>query len=262
MKSIQVYAFDIATSFDLVAMRPQAETWGKLIEHNPLIVEFEPSKFMVVFEYGSVVTFNFSRSEVRGWLDRLRPHAIRTNRREFTDNFTLYIGNQKQGTMTTEELSVRQFFLDTVKLVAIVLSRSVSLEYYEELIDQSLAKLETSVDSLSRSGRLVLKRRELLKQVGVALAIHHELAYNLQLLDDPDMVWDRGEEMHKLYQNLSTQFSIGKRAQVIERKLEIIARSNEFIIERLQDRTANIMEIGVITLFIIDLVLIFFELMK
>lgn len=209
MRSIQVYAFDIATSFDLVAMRSVAETWGKVLEHNPLIVEFEPNKFMVVFEYGSVVTFSFSRSEVRGWLERLKQYAVRTNRREFTDSFTLYIGNQRAGVMSKEELSVRQFFLDTVKLVAVVLSRSVSLEYYEELIDRNLAKLEASVDSLSREGKLVLKRRQLLKQVGTALAIHHELAYNLQLLDDPDVVWDGGEEMHKLYQNLSGQFSIG-----------------------------------------------------
>jgi uncharacterized Rmd1/YagE family protein len=63
--------------------------------------------------------------------------------------------------------------------------------------------------------------------------------------------------MQELYQNLSAQFSITPRAAALERKLNIMARSSEFIIERLQDRTANLLEWAIIGLFVIDLVLIF-----
>lgn len=49
---------------------------------------------------------------------------------------------------------------------------------------------------------------------------------------------------------------------MIGRKLEIIARSNEFIIERLQDRTANLLEWAIIFLFVIDLALIVMTLGK
>lgn len=257
MRTIPVLAFDVATSFDLAALRPQAEAWGKLIERSPVILELENDHYVVVFPYGSAVFFNMHESEAKAWLERLKPYAARANRREFTDSFTLSIGDTRKIHATTEELSVKQFMVDTVKLVAIVLSRSVGLEYYEELIDRTLARLEESVDRLSREGRLVSGRRTLVKQVGLALAIHHELAYNLQLLDDPDIVWERGEEMQQLYDHMSAQFSITKRAQAVERKLDIIARSSEFLIERLQDRTANMLEWGIIALFIIDLVLIF-----
>jgi uncharacterized Rmd1/YagE family protein len=259
--SIPVLAFDIATSFDLTALRPNAEKWGKVVERRPLIIEFKQSQYIVVFEYGSVIFFNFTHEEARSWLEQLKNYANRTNRREFSDNFTLYIG-EKRPTVSTEELSVNKFFTDTVKLVAIVLSRSVGLEYYEDLIDRNLAKLEESVEKLSREGRLVLTRRDYVKEAGLALAIHHELAYNLQLLDDPDVIWEHGTEMQKLYEHLSSLFSISKRAQAVERKLNIIARSSEFIIERLQDRTVNIMELAIIGLFVLDVILIFFELLK
>ncbi len=257
MRTVAVLAYDVATSFDLTRLRPQAEQWGKLVERNPLILELEAGRYVVVFPYGSAVFFNCDEPEARAWLERLKPFAARANRREFTDSFTLTIGAGRAPRATTEELSVKQFLLDTVKLVAIVLSRSVGLEYYEDLIDRNLAKLEVSVDRLSREGRLVLGRRALVKQVGLALAIHHELAYNLQLLDEPDVVWERGEEMQQLYEHTAAQFSISKRAQAVERKLDIIARSSEFLIERLQDRTANMLEWGIIALFVIDLVLIF-----
>jgi len=261
LRSIPVLAFDVATSFDLAALRPEAETWGKVAERSPLIIEFSSDRYLVVFAYGSVVFFNFSADEARQQLERLRTYAVRANRREFTDTFTLYVGLRRSVT-STEEITVKSFCLDTVKLVATVLSRSVSLEYYEDLIDKNLGQLEESVDQLSREGRLVMRRRELVKTVGLALAIHHELAYNLQLLDDPDLLWERGPEMQQLYEHLSIQFSISQRAAALERKLNIIARSSEFIIERLQERTANLLEWAIIVLFVIDLVFIFLGLVK
>ncbi|MBI5466359.1 MAG: RMD1 family protein [Candidatus Kerfeldbacteria bacterium] len=262
MRSIPVFAYDIATSFDLTALRPAAEAWGKLLERDPIIIEMSASKYLVVFEYGSVVFFNFTSPEIRSWLERLKVYAHRANRREFVDQFTLYIDARKPRLATTEELTVKQFMLDVVKLVAIVLSRSVGLEYYEDLIDRNLAKLEQSVEALSREGRLILKRRELMKEVGLALAIQHELAYNLELLDAPDVVWERGAAMQHLYEHLTAQFSITNRVQVLERKISIISRSSEFIIERLQERTANLLEWAIIFLFVIDLVFIFLELSK
>ena len=256
MRSISVLAFDVATSFDLTTLRPAAEQWGRVVERSPLIVELSQDRYLAIFPYGSVVFFNLTIDEARSWLDQIKSYATRANRREFTDTFTLYVGVKRRAA-STEEVSVKKFLLDTVKLVATVLSRSVSLEYYEDLIDRNLGKLEESVDQLSREGRLVLKRRELVKVVGLALAIHHELAYNLQLLDDPDVLWEQGPEMQELYQNLGSQFSISTRAAVLERKLNIMARSSEFIIERLQDRTANLLEWAIIGLFVIDLVFIF-----
>ena len=259
MRSISVLAFDIATSFDIATLRPQAEKWGKIVERSPLIIEFSDERYAAIFDYGSAVFFGFTATEARKVLDKLKTYASRTNRREFTDHFTLYIGDHSKQRVTTESLTIHQFFLDTVKLVAIVLSRSVGLEYYEDLIDRNLAKLEETVDKLAREGRFVLNRRSLIKQAGLALAIHHELAYNLELLDVPDVLWEKGAEMQKLYEHLSSQFAILRRSQAIERKLDIIGRSSEFIIERLQDRTANLMEWAVIVLFVIDVVLIYLE---
>ncbi len=259
MKSIPVLAFDVATSFDNIKLVTEFQNQVKLIVKDPLIWKLSGEKYLVVFDYGSVVFFNFNESEARLWLNKLKAFAQRTNRKEFTDSFTLYIGGKKN-TLNTNELRVEQFLLDTIKLVAIVLSRSVGLEYYEDLIDRNLEKLEESVDSLSYQGKFISSRRQLIKQVGLAHAIQHELAYNLALLDDPDVVWERGEEMEKLYKVLSDQYKINNRVQVIERKLSLITKSSQFILERLQDRTANLLETAIIFLFVVDIIFILIEL--
>lgn len=257
-QEIKVLAYDIATSFDMDQLRRRASEWGNLRETEPVIIELAKNKYMVVFDYGSVVFFNTDSSEAQSLMERLKEFAQRANRQVYTDDFTLYVGGGP-GVASSDQLTVSKFFLDAVKLVAIVLSRSVALSYYEDLIDRSLAKLEKTVDTVAREGRFVGKRRSLIKQVGLANAIQHELAYNLALLDDPDVVWERGEEMQKLYQNLSVQFSIQRRAQIINRKLSIISNSTSFIIEQLQYRTANVLELAIIFLFIVDLIIFLIE---
>lgn len=261
MRSIPIVAYDVATSFDLPALATPAALWGAILSKDPLILHFSDKRYIVVFEYGSVVFFNFTTAEMRDWLTRLQPYAARMNRREFTDNFMLHVGAQ-EGETSKEELGVTEFNLDIVKLVAIVLSRSVSLEYYEDKLDRSLERLEDAVEQLSRTGKLVGDRQNLSRQVGVALNIQHELAYNLELLDDPDVVWESGRVIEKLYEQLTLTFDIRQRVQVLERKMAIVSKSGEFIIQRLHDRTMVRQEYAIIGLFILDLVLIFWEIIR
>lgn len=261
MQTIPVFALDIATSFNLQTLRAAAAGWGEVNGRDPVIVGLGDSRFMVVFDYGSVVFFNLSEETARHWIARLAPYASRMGRQEYSDSFTLHVG-RPEGALSTEESTVPEFTLDVVKLVAVVLSRSVSLEYFEFLVDRSLEQLEDTVFQLARTGRLVGRRRALTQQVGVALNIQHELAYNLGLLDDPDIVWEGGTRIEKMYDHLSQTFDIPGRVLALQRKIDIIAKSSEFIIQRIQDKTLRWQEYAIIALFVIDVALIFLELLN
>ncbi len=259
MKSIPILAYDVATSFNLKALQVAAAEWGGIVARDPVIVQFPEERYMVVFDYGSIVFFNFTEETAHHWIGKLSAYASRMGRQEYADNFTLHVGKQ-DGELSTEEFSVPEFTLDIIKLVAIVLSRSVSLEYFEFLVDRSLEQLEDSIEQLAKKGRLVGSRNALTKQVGVGLNIQHELAYNLGLLDDPDILWEGGHRIEKLYTQLSQIFDIRERVQILQRKIDIIAKSSEFIIMRLQERTLTWQEYAIIALFVIDIVLIYWGL--
>lgn len=256
MRSIPILAYDVATSFNLKPLQVDAAAWGAVVSRDPVIVQLADDRYMVVFDYGSVVFFNFDEGAARLWLGKLTPFASRMGRQEFTDNFTLHVGKE-DGELSTEELAVPEFTLDVVKLVAVVLSRSVSLEYFESLVERSLEQLEDAIEQLARTGRLMGTRNALTRQVGVALNIQHELAYNLGLLDDPDILWEGGHRIGKLYVQLSQTFDIRERVLVLQRKIDIIAKSSEFIILRLQERTLTWQEYAIIALFVIDIILIY-----
>lgn len=256
MRSIPILAYDIATNFNLKALQLAASEWGEVIGRDPVIIAFPNERYIVIFDYGSVVFFNFDDTAARHWFDKLTPFSSRMGREIYADNFTLHVG-KPEGEPSTEEVTVPEFTLDIVKLVAIVLSRSVSLEYFEFLVDRSLEQLEDSMEHLALTGRLTGSRLALTKQVGVGLNIQHELAYNLGLLDDPDILWEGGHRIEKLYTHLSQTFDIRERVQALQRKIDIIAKSSEFIILRLQERTLTWQEYAIIALFVIDIILIY-----
>ena len=58
---IIVRAFDYASSYDVRAARDvlEKELAGKSLVVNPLLVQFEPRRMVVVSDYGAIVFFNF-----------------------------------------------------------------------------------------------------------------------------------------------------------------------------------------------------------
>ncbi|PIR21324.1 MAG: hypothetical protein COV45_00845 [Deltaproteobacteria bacterium CG11_big_fil_rev_8_21_14_0_20_47_16] len=256
MHSISILAYDIATSFNLKMLQVAAAEWGTVVSKDPVIVLFADEQYVAIFDYGSVVFFNCDVTSAQEWIERLTPFASRMSRQQYSDSFTIHVGKM-EGESSTEELYVPEFSLDVVKLVAVVLSRSVSLEYFESLVDRSLGQLEDAVEQLAQTGKLVGSRKTLIQQAGLALNIRHELAYNLGLLDDPDIVWEGGARMYELYARLSQTFDVRERVQILQRKMDIITKSSEFIIQRIQDRTLTWQEYAIIVLFILDLIVIY-----
>jgi uncharacterized Rmd1/YagE family protein len=258
--SIVARAFDSAASFDLRAARESLvrQLNAKLLEANPLTLQCGPRKIVVLFEYGSAVFFNFEPQECERVLSLAAPYAQRPNKRVSTDNFTLYLTPRVKRPDGTEELTIREFNRDTAILVAVVLSRSVALEYYEGLVAGALAKLEETIGALANQGRIPHGENPLAKQVGLALMIEHELAYDLSVFDDPDIVWDGGKRMEQLYRDLKREFDLDDRIKVIQHKVSLISRWSTFVISRLEGHRARLLEWIIIILILSEILLVLF----
>jgi uncharacterized Rmd1/YagE family protein len=258
--SIVARAFDSAASYDLRAARePLVKRLNaKTLATNPLTLQCGPRKILVFFDYGSAVFFNFESQECDAILSFAAPFSQRPNKRVSTDSFTLYLTPRVRRPDGTEELTVREFNRDTAMLVAVVLSRSVALEYYEGLVAGTLAKMEQTIGALAGQGRIPRGETPLAKQVGLALLIEHELAYDLSVFDDPDIVWDGGKRMEQLYRDLKREFDLDDRIKVIQHKVSLISRWSTFVISRLEGHRARLLEWIIIILILSEILLVLF----
>ena len=70
-KEILAEAYSLTTSFNLTYLRSRVDEFGVLIEQSPLIVKKEDT-YLAIFEYGSVVFFNFCQDEKQNCLKKLK----------------------------------------------------------------------------------------------------------------------------------------------------------------------------------------------
>lgn len=257
---IYVKAFDVASAFDLPGARRllEEEFHARVLHGNPLLVQISRWKMLAVFDYGSVVFFDSDSSDRATYLSRLRQFARRENKIYSEDEFTLRFASRAGKPEGTDELAIREFNRDIALVVGTILSRSVSVEYYEHLVADALARLEQPIEALQETGKIPRTQRELTRRVGFALAVEQELAYTLSVFDDPDIVWDGGKPVEELYRNLKREFDLEDRIKIIEQKVSIISRSSTFVISRIEGQRSQILEWIIILLILLEIVLVLF----
>ena len=257
---ISVKAYDVASAFDLVAARKVLEEGlhGKLLEDNPLLVQFGPQKMVGVFDYGAMVFFDVDRAARSDFIDKLRAFASRENKIYSEDEFILNLGARAGKPEGTDELVIKEFNRDIALVVGAVLSRSVSVEFYETLVADALKQLEDPIASLQDTGKIPYGQRELTKKVGFALAVEQELAYTLSVFDDPDIVWEGGKPIEELYRNLKREFDLEDRIRIIQQKVSIISRSSTFVISRIEGKRSQLLEWIIILLIVLEILLVLF----
>ena len=255
--SAVVRAFDVASSYDLKAVRDlvERELGGRILSANPLLAGLEGRQMIGVFEYGSLVTLDLSETRAQALLNHLDRCAQRPNKDTITDEFVLHIGSDERRPVGTEELHVRELNRDTGLLVAVVLSRSVALEYYERLVADALAHLEQTIGFLASKGKIPRGARDITKQVGLAMLVEHELAVSLAAFDEPEIVWDGGQSIGALYVDLKREFDLDDRVRILQQKIALISRWSTFIISRLEGRRAQMLEATIILLIVAEIVL-------
>ncbi len=249
--NIYVKAYDIARSADLAALKDFS--FGKVINQDPLIFQAARNQYLVIFDYGVVVFFNYSKEEIAQVIAALKDSVIGYKKIFAKDDFLLTIKGKKV-LPSTEGASVSDLTLDYIKLISTVLSRSVALEYYEKLVDQTLGQMTMIVQKMAKRGWAGMSARKLNRQVGLALAIQNELAYNLEILDEPELLWSGSSQAMVLYRELVKNFDLNQRIQILDKKIKIIAESNQFVIDQLQTRQSHWLEWIVIILIALEIV--------
>jgi required for meiotic nuclear division protein 1 len=257
---ITVRAFDVASSYDIRGIRKffSQEMRGRAAVSDPLLFQLSPRKIIVVFDYGSIVFFDFEMLECERILAQIKSFAQRPNKSVLKDEFTIQMAPKVRRPEGVDELSTKEFNRDTAMVVAVVLSRSVALEYYESMLGSSLGQLGLIVSQLAEHGRIPRSEKELTKQVGGALLIEHELAYYLSVFDDPDIIWEGGSKIETLYKDLKREFDLDERIRIIQQKVSIISRWSTFVISRLEGYRSRMLEWLIIVLILSEILLVLF----
>jgi uncharacterized Rmd1/YagE family protein len=239
----------IAERLDLRAFEPT----GRLAI-DPLVIAAGACGIAVLFRYGAIVLFDVSPAEELEILRQLQPLAQQPYATPEIESLDIRIDAERREGIEGSVLSLSDYAIERFQLVADVLSKSTVLAMYEARVRRSFELVEPFAIDLERNSRSSRTAHTLLKQIGSALLSEHTMVGRVEVVDKPEIIWEH-PYLERLYARLEDEFEVRERHLALERKLELVARTAQTVLELLQNNRILRLEWYVLLLIFLEVLL-------
>jgi len=228
------------------------------LEFAPLVVPAGACGLAMLFRYGAVVLFNLDEAEQKGFLKELSPRMEKPLRRLETEDTRIFASKTQAEGIAADGIGVSDLSLPRLKVIAIVLARSVALQRYEATMAGAFDVIEPLAQQIEREGGGGRILKDLLRHIGGTLLVQAKMIGRVEIQDKPDLLWDR-PELERLYLRLETEYELRERNTVLERKLALIALTAETTLNLLHNRRMLRVEWYIVILIVVEVVLYTYE---
>lgn len=149
----------------------------------------------------------------------------------------------------------------TKMVISIAIAQSVKLDYFENLVDNTIDAVKEFPEEVEREGKVSKTKKEILKMIGKL----HRLRFNLNLgsniLDEPEFVWDY-PAFSSLYETCKRYLDIKPRADLLNRRCDVINGILEILNENTNRSSIEKFEVVLIIIVLSNAVLIISQLIE
>jgi uncharacterized Rmd1/YagE family protein len=221
----------------------------------PLALRTGQDGIAVLFRYGVVVFFNMSVEEEAAFMERLSPRIEgRLSPAEEESATVQLLGETNDQVAAGGPIQVRDMSMARLLVVSDVLAKSVVLAHDEREVAKVFETIDPFVRELASFGRLFRNRRGILKLIGEALLVQHNVSGRVAIADKPDVLWDR-PDLERLYARLEDEYELVQRVDTLNRKLEVVAETANTLADIIDTRRSLRLEIIVVLLIAIEIVI-------
>jgi uncharacterized Rmd1/YagE family protein len=105
---------------------------------------------------------------------------------------------------------MRDMSIARLLVVSDVLAKSVVLAHDEREVAKVFETIEPFVRELASAGKFFRNRRGILRLIGEALLVQHNVAGRVAITEKPDALWDR-PDLERLYARLEDEYELTER---------------------------------------------------
>lgn len=225
---------------------------------NPLSLPVQGGGVAVLFRYGLVVLFDVAPIEEAAFLGHLGSYVAGPHGQPETEVINIIIDPDAREGMRGEAIVLAAKSIERLQLIADILAKSVILSMYEAKIAGTFDRIEPLAINLERKGAGGRQAKELLQHIGGALLSEHMMVGRVEVSEKPELLWEY-PELEKLYVRLEDEFEIRERHLALERKLGIISRTAETLLDLLNNRRSLRVEWYIVLLIVAEVLLTLYE---
>jgi uncharacterized Rmd1/YagE family protein len=199
------------------------------------------------FSYGAVVFWGLTQEEERRFLNDLKEYE-----RDPAPQFTYIYGDP----MKIEEDEIILQNKETLPKLAVShgIAQSVKLIVFEERIFRTYEATKWLPLELSTKGKISLSRKAISQKMGELFIERNTININTEILDTPEFFWEY-PELEAFYRKTAAYLEVTKRADVLNRRLNVIHELFEILRNELNHQYSARLEWTLIVLIVIEVVL-------
>jgi uncharacterized Rmd1/YagE family protein len=221
---------------------------------DPMTLSAGAAGIAVLFRYGAVVLFDVAPLEEDEFLRQLRPLVQQPYATPEMETLEIRIDAGAREGIEAGTMVVADCSLERLQLVADVLSKSTVLAMYESRARASFDLIEPFALDLTRNNWSHRNTQELLRSIGTALLSEHNMVGRVEVVDKPELLWEH-PSLERFYERLLDEFEIRERHVALERKLDLVSRTAQTVLELLQGRRSFRLEWYVVLLILLEIII-------
>lgn len=255
------YRPDFKARAVLLADRIDLRAWQaeERLASNPLTVAVSGGGAAVLFRYGVVVFFDVTPEEEAAFIEqisRLVGGALPTPE---TEEVEIRVNSRAHEGMQGDRILLANDEVERLQIVADILAKSVVLALYEARIAGSFEIVEPLAVELERHGRIAERPKDLARQIGGMLLSEHMMVGRFAVAEKPELLWDR-PDLEGLYIRLEDEFEIKERREDLARKLDLIGRVVQTLMQLQGARHSLRLELYIVILIVVEILLTVYDL--
>lgn len=210
-----------------------------------------------VFRFGCVSLFDTDDATSQRFLSELGPRVGSPFERRVEEVGEFQLAPDGATRLADSGIALGNREPDTLLILGDVLAKSVALEYYERRIAETFDRVEPLTASLARTGRTGRRAKVLVQQIASVLLAEHRLLGRIEVVDKPDLLWDR-PELERLYAWLLDEYEIKERHVALERKLRLLSETAQTLLNLLQSSRSLRVEWYIVLLIVLEVAIMLY----
>ncbi len=246
-KSLPLPQVGRSEGFTILSKRRNSLMFGRL-----------DGQIMIVFAFGVVVLFDFPKEDSERVLKQLSEFGDEPASSVKVEEYAVVIDAEKKMSVEFDSVVLPKLDVDLLYVVAEVLAQSVAIDYVEEKVADIVNRFGKVTSGLEHGGKIRSSDTQVLKTIGAGRSITQYVLSQLSLLDKPDSTWE-DKDVEAVFTSMRKMFELEDRFRAIEFRLDFLQGTSELVLDILQNKRAVSMEWAIIYLFIVDIILVLYE---
>jgi uncharacterized Rmd1/YagE family protein len=218
----------------------------------------KPHQTLFVFKNGTLVSWGVKRYEINAYINVIKSLVDKPITILVHDEFHYQIQDktaiEPHDFFDVDCLSIEND-TDELKLsLAYGFSQSAKLQYFETIIDALIEKYNPMIQSLSHTGDMPIKRKQIQQVIGEILGAKSELNLISNFLYHPKYFWQH-PTLEEHFIMLERYLHIQRRVNAINHRLDTLNEIFDMFNGYLNDRHSHNLEIVIIILIAVEIII-------